>query len=203
MDTAFVQIIILRGSEDFNDSLAFSSRMGIIQKQLKDAFNKFEEEGRLFRVEMLEKEANKYLGQLELRKAHADEKELKIIETMSTKFKTVVEDFQNLKKDYELIKQKIADFPFPYYLMLSIKDRVSIFPKDLSNNEQMDVIEAPEDFLPMNKFVLLEGAQQIREIYEKEPQGIEFVKLHNEELKKKADEVARIKKLLAEGTKEQ
>ena len=65
METAFVQLIILRDAKNYSDSLAFSSRMGIIQKRLKDAFNIFEDEERLFRVEMLEKEANTYLEQLE------------------------------------------------------------------------------------------------------------------------------------------
>ena len=69
---------------------------------------------------------------------------------MSVKFKKIVEDFEKLKKDFESIQEKIANFPSPYYLMLTAKDQISIFPRDSKHDEQMEIVEAPKEFMPMN-----------------------------------------------------
>jgi hypothetical protein len=76
LDLAFLDLMKCRDDGEGVQSGAYASMMGVRYKKLCPAVKEFDGESSAFFAEMLLKELNKYLTQLEERKSFSNEKEL-------------------------------------------------------------------------------------------------------------------------------
>jgi hypothetical protein len=157
--------------------------MGIFYKTLITAFNTFVEDNSISNAEVLLKQLNKYLTQLEERKAYANEKELEIIGNQAAKYKDVAVCLEQIPYGFETIESRISQFPYPYYNQLNAKDRVSVFPKkDTTHDENLQIIDTTSSrFLKKVEFLLTDEAKFIKKAYFASPEGkLEEAKIQEE-----------------------